>query len=301
MNSVIIDWLGGLVAPIFFNIYVTIISLGKIMITRKIELGANELKLLFTVEKEGRSVFSIGDAKRILGTSESSVRNIVYRLKKKGRIEEIEKGKYLLIPARAGYEAAWSEVPFLLVPHLIEVYYIGFWTALNYWGLTEQIPRTVFVATTKRKRDLEYGPTRFEFVTLGKRKFFGFVKEEAAGGKFNISSREKTIIDCLLCPRYCGGMDEAVKGMWNATDRVDCAKLLDYSEKMGVGVVTRRLGYILELLEIGEETYSKIASSRFKGFMWLDPLGPKRVLEYSKKYGLMINRKKEELTSWMGH
>jgi len=32
-------------------------------------------------------------------------------------------------------------------------------------------------------------------------------------GYFNISSREKTIIDCMLYPKYCGGLDEAVKDM----------------------------------------------------------------------------------------
>lgn len=140
------------------------------------------------------------------------VKNVLYRLRKKGRVEEIEKGKYLLIPARAGMKGSWSEVPFLLAPHLIDVYYVGFWTALNYWGMTEQVPRTVFVAATKRKRDLEYGPTKFEFVTLAKNRFFGFVEEKAGGGKFNVSSKEKTVIDCLLYPRYCGGLDEAVKG-----------------------------------------------------------------------------------------
>ena len=271
------------------------------MITRKIRLGANELKLLFTIEEEGRSVFSTSDANRILGTSEPSVRNTIYRLKKKGRIEEIEKGKYLLIPARAGYEASWSEVPFLLVPHLIDAYYIGFWTALNYWGMTEQTPRTVFVATTKRKRDLEYGSTRFEFITLGEKKFFGFVEEKAAGGKFNISSREKTVIDCLLYPKYCGGMDEAVKGIFNARDKLDFEKLLEHSKRLGVSVVARRLGYILELLNIRKEVHSEVASRRFTGFMWFDPLGPKKVSEYSKKYGLLINRTEEEMKGWMGH
>ena len=271
------------------------------MATQTLKLGANELRLLFTLEEEGRSVFSISDAKRILKTSEASVWNVLYRLKRKGRIEEIEKGKYLLVPAKAGYKGTWSELPFLLVPHLTDVYYIGFWSALNYWGMTEQIPRTVFVATVKRRRDLEYGSTRFEFVTLSEKRFFGFVEEKAAEGKFNVSSPEKTVLDCLLYPKYCGGLDEAVKGIWNARENLDFAKMLDYSERLGVGTVTRRLGYILELLEIESKTRSKIASGKFKGFMWLDPLGPKKVLEYSKKYGLLINRRKEELTGWMGY
>jgi predicted transcriptional regulator of viral defense system len=271
------------------------------MVTEELMLGENELKLLFTLEKESRSVFSIADAKRILGTTEASVWNVLYRLKRKARIEEIEKGKYLLIPARAGYKGLWSEVPFLLVPHLIGSYYIGFWSALNYHGMTEQAPRIVFVAVTKRKRDLEYGPTRFEFVTLSKGRFFGFAEEIAAGGKFNISSREKTIVDCLLYPRYCGGIDEAAKGVWNARDELDFAKLLDFSRRVGVNVVMRRLGYILEMLHMEKKICERIASNKFTGFMWLDPLGPKKAIEYSRKYGLAVNRTKEELTGWMGH
>ncbi|MCX9082926.1 MAG: type IV toxin-antitoxin system AbiEi family antitoxin domain-containing protein [Candidatus Methanoperedens sp.] len=269
------------------------------MITQNIKLGTNELKLLFTLEEENKSIFSITDAKRILKTSTPSVWNVIYRLKKKGRIEEIEKGKYLLIPARAGYGGSWSEVPYLLVPNIISTYYIGFWTALNYWGMTEQVPNVVFVATTRRKKDVEFGDTRYEFVTLMKKRFFGYVEENTASGTFNISSREKTIIDCILYPKYCGGLDEVIKGIWKAKDELDFIKLLEYSKRMDVSVVTRRIGYALELLGLAEEISSQIASTRSKGYMWLDPVGPKKVIEYSKKYGLIINRKKDELTGWM--
>ncbi len=65
--------------------------------------------------------------------------------------------------------------------------------------------------------------------------------------------------------------------------------------------MTRRLGYALELLNIENEIADRIASNRFKGFMWLDPLGPKKVLGYSKKYGLIINRSDKELKEWMEH
>jgi len=269
------------------------------MITQNITLGANELKLLFTIEEENKSVFSITDAKRILKTSAPSVWNVIYRLKKKGRIEEIEKGKYLLIPARAGYGGSWSEVPYLLVPHIISAYYIGFWTALNYWSMTEQVPNVVFVATTHRKKDLEFGDTRYEFVTLTKKRFFGYVEENTTRGNFNISSREKTIVDCMLYPKYCGGLDEAIKGIWNARNELDFVKLLEYSKRQGVNVVTRRICYALELLGLAEEICPAKTLSGSKGYMWLDPLGPKKVMEYSKKYGLIINRTKDELTGWM--
>ena len=40
---------------------------------------------------------------------------------------------------------------FLIAVHLVEPYYIGYWSAHNHHGLTEQIPRTTFIATTKPK------------------------------------------------------------------------------------------------------------------------------------------------------
>lgn len=271
------------------------------MVTRKLMLGSNELKLLFTVEEEGKTAFSINDAKRILGTSKASVWNVIYRLKAKRRIEKIEKGKYLLIPAKAGYEGKWSEIPFLIVPNIVDIYYISFWSALNFWGMTEQVPHTVFVAITKRKRDVEYGLTTFKFVTLSKKKFFGFAEEEIAGYKFSIAAKEKTIVDCLAFPEYCGGLEEVVKGMGRAKDELDFPKVLEYAKRIDVSVVVRRLGYILSLLKIKNEAASEIARMGFKGFLWLDPLGPKKVLEYSEGYGLMINRTKKELTGWMGY
>jgi predicted transcriptional regulator of viral defense system len=264
-------------------------------------LGANELRLLFTLEKENKSIFSMKDAKKILGTSDASVWNVIYRLKKKKRIEEIERGKYLLIPAKAGYEGLWSEVPFLILPNILSEYYVGFYSALNYWGMTEQVPRVVFVATTKRRRDLEYGPNVFKFIKLTKKRFFGFEEGEIAGSKFKISSREKTVLDCLMYPKYCGGLDEAIKGIWEARSELNFDRLLEYGKKLGISVVTRRLGYTLELLNIENEIADRIASNRFKGFMWLDPLGPKKVLRYSKKYGLILNRSDKELKEWMEH
>jgi predicted transcriptional regulator of viral defense system len=275
--------------------------LEDIMVAQHLRLGPTELKLWLTLEKEGKSVFKTDDAYRILGTSRDSINTALYRLRNKGRIEEIERGKYLLIPARSGIEGKWAETPFLIASELVHPYYIGFWSALNYWGMTEQVPNVTYVVTTKRKKKMSYGQINFEFITLSKKKFFGIIEEKIEDKTFSISSREKTIVDCLLYPQYCGGIDEVIKGIWESQNELDFEKILDYSNKVGVKVVTRRIGYIFDMLEIKEEIANKIAKTNPKGFMWLDPIGPKKILEYSKKYGLMINRTKKDMTSWMGY
>lgn len=275
--------------------------LEDIMITHNIRLGPTELKLILTLEKEDKRVFNTKDAYRILDSSKDSVNTALYRLRKKNRIEEIERGKYLLIPAKAGYEGKWAEMPFLIASHLVEPYYIGFASALNYWGMTEQMPNKTFIVTTKRKKRLEYDPLEFEFVTITKKRFFGITNEVIDKKNINISNKEKTIIDCLLHPKYCGGVDEIVKGIWEERDELDFDILLDYANQTGIGVVTMRLLYLLDILGINTNLKKMSKISKPKGFMWLDPAWPKQVIEYSKEYKLIINRTKDSLTRWKKH
>ncbi len=266
--------------------------------TQSIHLGPQENRLLLALAEKEISVFSFDEAKDILQTSNQSVRHVLMDLTKKGRLQRIQRGKYLLVPEKAGRELYWAESPWVIVPHLIDVYYVGFWTAMNYWGMTEQIPYTVFVATTKRKNSLKFGNQKFEFVTLSKKKFFGFVEQKASKtATFNISSKEKTIVDGLIHPEYCGGIPEVAKAMWNARDDVNWSTVFEMSKRVGVSVVLRRLGYLLNILEI-EQGIAHDLKNIFKGYHFLDPNATKERLSYSKEYGLIINRRKNRLLGW---
>jgi predicted transcriptional regulator of viral defense system len=274
------------------------------MVTQNIQLGPKEMKLLFTLEEEGRSVFTRDDATRILASGPTSSWLVISGLKKKGRIKQIEKGKYLFIPARAGIEGYWDEEAYVIIPYLTEKYYIGFWTAMNFWGMTEQIPQTVFVVTLKRRkrRILEFGNIVYEFVNLSRKKFFGYIEEKTDKTKFNISSKEKTIVDGLMHPEYSGGIPEVTKAMWNSRKEVNWKTVLEMAERTGVNVVLRRLGYVLETLEI-EDDISKFIIKQIKQYpyQYLDPTAIKKKIEYSNSYGLIVNIAKNELLGWRDH
>lgn len=271
------------------------------MVTQKIRLGSQETKLIFSLEEKRVRVFTADDAKNILDSTDASAWNVLEGLKRKKRIQQIEKGKYLLVPARAGYKGYWTEEAWVIVPSLIDTYYIGFWTAMNYWGMTEQIPRTVFVVTTKRKRGMEFGNQGFKFITLAKKKFFGYTEEKSNDIVFNISSKEKTIVDSLMHPEYCGGMAEVVKAMWTARESVDWKGVLEMAKQVKVGVVLRRLGYLLSILGIQKNISSTIQKEKFTGYQFLDPLADKKRLGYSDEFGLIINATNKELLRWKGY
>jgi len=268
------------------------------IVTRKITLGPNETKLLFELEEEGRTTFDFGDVMRITGLGRADAWQVVYRLSRKKRIARVERGKYVLVPARAGVEGDWSESLFLIIPRLINEYYVGFWTAMNHWGMTEQIPNTVFVATPKRKRHVKYGGQMLRFITISKKKFFGFTQERIDKKQFNISTREKTVADALIFPEYCGGLSEVTKAIWNSRNELDWKKVIECIKKMDVDVALRRLGHILRILRTAPEVSRPLAKRKWYGFRFLDPTGPKRGLAYSKEFGLIINVPDRELTSW---
>lgn len=68
--------------------------------------------------------------------------------------------------------------------------------------------------------------------------------------RVRISDREKTIIDALTHPEYCGGITEVAKGIWLMREKIKYKKLQDYIKKHNKNVVAKRLGYILEIFDI---------------------------------------------------
>jgi predicted transcriptional regulator of viral defense system len=222
----------------------------------------------------------------------------VYRLKEKHRIIEIERGKYLLAPAKSGVEGYWSEHTFKILNELIDPYYVSYWTALHYWGMTEQIPRTIYVVTTKIKKSVDFFGEKIQFVTIVPKKFFGYTTKQVDDGVFTIATREKTVVDCLDNPLYCGGVVEICKGLWAARDQIVFLELLAVVKKFGVGSVQRRLGYLLEKSGfVDKKIYEQLRGS-FRGFRWLDPSADKIIIRYNQTWGLQINIPEEHLFDW---
>jgi Predicted transcriptional regulator len=270
------------------------------MVTKSIYLGPMENKLLFTLEEQDRLVFTIADAKKVLASSDPSVKNVIYRLKQKNRVKEIETGKYLLSPAKAGIDGYWSEHTFKLIHSLIDEYYVSYWSALNHWGMTEQMPVTVYVVIKKRKRDIRFDGQLIKFVTVSPGKFFGSTQEKLGDCRFNVASREKTIIDCLDRLEYSGGIVEVAKCLWNARDELDFDTLSGYTMRFQVESVWRRLGFLMELLGMCDDKTGKWLYKDFKGYRWLDYSARKETIRYDKKWGLKINVSEKELLEFKG-
>ena len=263
-------------------------------------LGKSEAYLLSSLLSAGKTSFTVEEALKISGMRRRSLITALHRLAKKGWLLRIERGRYQVIPLEAGPSPAYMEHSFALASTLVKPYYIGFWSALNFHGYTEQVPSTVFVATTRRKREVSVGKVRFRFVRLSERKFFGYGEVWVGHLKVNVSDKEKTIVDCLDHPELCGGIAEAAKGLWNGADEISWEKLLDYALRVGNSAVLKRMGYLMELMGIGpgEWFIEKLRGNMAKGFVKLDPMAGRKG-RYSSRWLLIINVDEDEILGWM--
>ncbi|MDO8740032.1 MAG: hypothetical protein Q7J54_00485 [Candidatus Woesearchaeota archaeon] len=203
--------------------------------------------------KNNLFLFGIKDLRLLLKINKIKAYNLVKSLKKKKIIIKI--GKRLF---------SFRDVNELVIASNLNFpSYISFWTALNYYGFSDQTPKKIFIATTKYTRDVG----NFKYATISKKRFFGY---RGLNGVV-IAEKEKAIIDSLLFPKYSGGIKEIIKCMKAALNEIDIKKLIDYAFKAGNKAVLRRLGFILEALNVKSRFINKLRKKIGKGYEALDP------------------------------
>ena len=263
-------------------------------------LGKAGSDLLTEMTRQEKRIFTSEDAVKAYGSSNRRLWELLSTLVKRGWLQRIEKGKYLILPFEAGREREWTEHEFIIASYLIEPYFIGFRSALNYYGYTEQISRKVYIASTRRKLKtaLEISGVTYRLVNMPEKKFFGFKQISIYGSLVNISEPEKTIVDCLDRLRYGGGISEVVKALWYGRDELDFFKMAKYSLRNGNRAASQRLGYLIELLgfKAGKavEILLQGMSTRYTPLDTL--LAPKG--KYMERWKVILNVPENELSQW---
>jgi predicted transcriptional regulator of viral defense system len=254
-------------------------------------LGRTEAQ--FIARMGAKSTFSIKEAREVLGHKpDDPTRQFLERLQQKGWIQRIRRGQYVVIPLSSGEERSPQLHEFLVAMEIVSPAAIAYWSALNHHGMTEQLPRTVFVATNHpvRHPPKEALGITFKIISLRPSKFFGIVRDWIDERSFWITDKEKTIIDGLDLPKYIGGVGEVAKALAKVWNELDEAKLADYAAKIGNSAVTKRLGFLMEALGVGDPEALLKASSLAPGFSPLDPTLP-REGKHNRRWNLLINAK----------
>jgi predicted transcriptional regulator of viral defense system len=223
-------------------------------------------------------VFTIKDAVEATGLKEIEVKWLLPKLRKRRFVEKIEKGKYFVIPPKI--DVTLNE--YIIANMLVKPSAVAYWSALSFHEFTEQIPQIIYVQTTsrKKKQELDIFGVKYKIIRIKPEKFFGFhyVWIESYLGRFRIcvTNREKTIVDCLDKPKYCGGIAEVIKAL--ETRNYDVKRLSEYAIRLGNSAVIRRLGYLCDALNIEIE----LPQVKTRNYVILDPTLPKQGKVVSK-------------------
>jgi len=260
-------------------------------------LGKLESHLLQSLQLKGKNYFRLKDACQITKTGYDATRLLVGKLVQKGWLLRIKKGKYLILSLqeKEGVLKNWYSIAAALAePHS---YYLSHYTAMALHQMTTQPILSVFIASPKRIPSRIIFNVRFNYIFCKMEKFWGIEekwlnKQE----KVKVSDLEKTIIDALARPDLCGGISEIAKAIWIRKNEIDFLKLLKYSKKYGVGAVSKRIGFIMELYQLTSKNIRKQFMIKDNSFPLFDPTLKKKGY-YSNEWKMFINASLEELKS----
>lgn len=144
--------------------------------------------------------------------------------------------------------------------------YIGGWSAAEYWGLTEQVFRTVLVLTTQKPRDRSpvIKGANFLLRTISEEAMFGLKSAWRGQVKVPVSDPTRTVLDMLSDPRLGGGARPTadVLASYLRSEDKDLGLLIQYAERLRNGAVFKRLGFLLERLAPDEQEVIEACQAR---------------------------------------
>ena len=241
-------------------------------------VGSRTAQLLTALYESGQTTFTHADVESITGLPPASARSLIRHAVARGVVSRLQPGLFVLVPPELGRATEFAGNPYIIARQLAAgaEYFISHASAMELHRMVTQPQFVVFTSTTERLRKRTIHGTEFRFVLVGHEDVFGVTthwisKQESV----KISDIERTVIDGLHLPAYCGGITEVAKGLWMRRQDVNSVRLIDYALRLGVGAVVRRLGYLLDFYQIAApEGLDRLRSSLSATYAVLDPMLP---------------------------
>lgn len=207
---------------------------------------SKSLFLIKTLVNQGVRIFSLGQVREFAQTQDlqpSYITEALHHLTRQGWITRLKNGLYMVSDS-SGFSPTPHDYEIALA--LVSPSFISHWTALHYHQLTQQIPRTTFLSTPKGTsipRSIDR--SQFCYIQVTRDQFFGFNNVWIEDARIPITDIEKTLLDGLAHPQYCGGFFEVLDAFKVGRKNLNYDKIFSYSLKMNAAV-RARLGWVLE-------------------------------------------------------
>lgn len=170
--------------------------------------------------------------------------------------------------ARSSYiepeEILFEAHPYSTISHI---------SALVIHGLTDELPKLI-TATKPSKRPADLYPLdtiaedwigiapplirrfasiqgqRIEWCGVAPERYFGFREYRPHGYALRVTDVERTLLDALQTPALSGGIENVLRAWLLGRDVIDVESLVSYVERLNVGILRQRVGYVLDQLAL---------------------------------------------------
>lgn len=218
--------------------------------------------IILLKELEKYKVFNNKIVRNIIKKDHNYTRLLIYRLKKSNLIIEIEKNKYTV-----------HEDPLIIADSMIWPCYLSCWTALRFHNLTEQLPNTIFVITTRARKNnkIVFKNNKIIFIKVKQKYFFGYNKENYRGYEIFMADPEKAIIDSALFKKI--SLSELYTIIKNNLNSINAALFIGYLLRIKNKTLAKRLGTLFD--KLGLDFYDKLKNFINNKYIVLDYASPK--------------------------
>jgi predicted transcriptional regulator of viral defense system len=213
-------------------------------------IGKLDRARITTLLRGTQYTVSVNEAAKILQLPNAQAAKLLARWSNKGWFARIKRGLYVAIPLESATSDISLEDPFIIAEKIYDPCYIGGWSAAEYWGLTEQIFRTVVVFTVQKQYNQhpDIKGTKFLLSKIPESFLFGLKPIWRGQIKVLISDPSRVIIDILNIPKLGGGI-RSVADIFTGYLKSEYKNLMllaEYAKKLNNGAIYKRLGFLLE-------------------------------------------------------
>ncbi len=240
-------------------------------------IGPEYRQKLAQVIKAAKGIITPQLVADTLKVSQQEGGRLLSRWSASGWVKKVKRGIYLPISVEDVRANHAIEEPWLVVSKIYSPGYIGGFSAIKHWDLSEQIFETVTFLTIKvvAKRDPVIGGIRVVLKTINPKKNFGTKTVWIDNVKILVSDPSKTIADFLDNPNLAGGMRVVLDLFeeYRNSEYFDLPLLVSYCERIGNKTTLKRLGFLLETMGFTEEIKKLSLEKKLsKGYSKFDPL-----------------------------
>jgi predicted transcriptional regulator of viral defense system len=236
--------------------------------------------LLSYFNGQNRVCFDYSEAFKALPESkDGAVKELLSDMTRRGLLMRLKESIYCIIPYEQNSESYMPDWH-LIAENIVKGadHYIGYYSALQIHNLITQpsLKEQIVVSKQMRPSIIKIKNVSFQFIFHNENHFFGTKKIWIDNfNKVQCSDLEKTIIDCLFKPDYAGGIVEVARAMYMSKNKIKFDTLLNYTKKFKSQAVIKRLGFLLELLEIKNDIIDELQKLKTVSYVLLDTELPK--------------------------